>query len=187
MLCEIISKQWNHRVALHKMRCVEKIQTTIVYIYQNRASYNKIFWINAVIEEFFLRGFQEISINALNIKSVDLKDYAKLILTWFENQHNWLIVINNFDDIEIVKDCLSYRELIKHTLITTRNSNAKEISAWELEMILSNFNESIEMLCTLFDMNIEDHRHDSKAQQVVEELRFLSLALNQAESYVQTI
>ena len=185
MLCENISKQWNHRVALYGMGGIGKTQTAIAYVYVNRKNYDKIFWISGATEDSLLSGYMEI---ATGTKCVPVRPdsnpqtIAKFVLAWLREQSNWLVVIDNLDDITVAKNYLPERAPDKHTLITTRNPNAKGIPACGLEVPLPDLQESMEMLCTLSNMDIESNLEE--AENLVKELGYLPLALDQAASYV---
>src|SRR5271155_5126603 len=190
LLCEEIGSEWKHRVALYGMAGVGKTQTAIEYVYANRETYDRIFWITAETEASILSGFQEIAIRtqclaSLSIENPDDKLVAKFVLSWLRQQKNWLIVLDNLDDITIVKDYLPERGPDQHTLISTRNPNADGIPARGLEVPLLEVEESIEMLCHLSKMDLEAHRLSAK--DVVEELQYLPLAIEQAASYVRNI
>jgi hypothetical protein len=66
-------KKYNHRVALYGMGGIGKTQTALEYVYTNRDSYRKIYWITAVDQASLLSGYQKIAIkaglkNLLNLK-----------------------------------------------------------------------------------------------------------------------
>ena len=188
MLSEVVPRQYNHRVALYGMGGVGKTQTAIAYVYANQDKYDRIYWISAASEATLLSGFQEIGSRTgcapANANS-DPKEVATIVRAWLQTQDNWLVVIDNLDQIDIIKDYLPDRGSRKHTLITTRNPDAKGIPARGLEVVIPDVDDSIEMLCTLAEMDLEAHKDE--ARQVVEELGCLPLAIDQAASYVRTV
>ena len=183
MLHDVVPNQWNHRVALYGMGGVGKTQTALAYVYAHMASYKNIFWITATSEASLLSGFQEIAIR-LQCPRVatnsNLETVAKFVLAWLRKLDNWLVVIDNLDSIELLKNYLPDRASRKHTLITTRNPNTQGIPARGLEVALPNLDESIEMLYNLSDLNSQSNRDE--AWEVVEELGRLPLAIAQAAS-----
>jgi len=157
---------------------------------REQTNYDQIYWISAATETTLLSGFQEIALrthclSSVEIDSPDPKLVAKLVLGWLRQQMNWLIVIDNLDDITIADGYLPDRAPNKHTLITTRNPNAIGIPARGLEVPLLDAGESIQMLCLLSEMNVDSH--ENKANEVVEELQHLPLAIEQAASYVRMV
>lgn len=188
MLSDIVPKQWNHRVALHGMGGVGKTQIAIAYVYENRAKYERIYWISAANEASLLSGFQAIATRtqcATSAPDSDPKKVARSVLEWLRHQENWLIVIDNLDHVGLVKGYLPDRAPNKHTLITTRNPNAEGIPAEGLEVPVFHLDESMEMLYTLSNMN--SSFQSEAAEQVAMELGCLPLALEQAASYIRTV
>jgi len=190
ILSEEVQSDWNHRVALYGMGGVGKTQVAIEYVYANRETYDRIYWITAETEASILSGFQEMAVRtqclaSLSIQNPDDKWVAKFVLSWLRQQKNWLIVFDNLDDITIVKHYLPKRGPDQHTLISTRNPNADGIPARGLEVPLLEVEESIQMLCHLSKMDPVAHRISAK--EVVEELQYLPLAIEQAASYVRNV
>lgn len=86
---------------------------------------------------------------------------AQLVLRWLEKQKNWLLILDNLDDIAIVKDYLPERGPEKHTLISTRNPNAEGIRARGLEVPILEEDKSVQMLCSL--SRLERSTHEATA------------------------
>ena len=57
-------KKYNHRIALYGMGGIGKTQTALEYVYTNRDSYERIYWITAVDQASLLSGYQKIAIKA---------------------------------------------------------------------------------------------------------------------------
>src|SRR5271163_1540857 len=51
----------NHRVALYGMGGIGKTQTAIEYVYSNRDTYKRIYWITGVDQASLLSGYQKIA------------------------------------------------------------------------------------------------------------------------------
>jgi DNA transposition AAA+ family ATPase len=114
MLCEEVESEWNHCVALYGMGGVGKTQVAIEYVYANRKNYDRIYWITADTGASILSGFREVAIRtqclaSLSIQNPDDQLVAKLVLAWLRQQKNWLVVLDNLDDITIVKGYLPER------------------------------------------------------------------------------
>jgi hypothetical protein len=95
MLCEVVAKQYNHRVALNGLGGIGKTQTAIAYVYAYRDEYEKIYWINAENEASLLSGFQEIATRThwANWAAIsEPASVAKSVLAWLRQpeQNNWL-------------------------------------------------------------------------------------------------
>src|SRR5215471_8979122 len=77
-------KKYNHRIALYGMGGIGKTQTALEYVYTNRLSYARIYWITAVDQASLLSGYQKIAIKAglkslFNLKPVEI---AEGVLSW---------------------------------------------------------------------------------------------------------
>ena len=73
----------------------------------------------------------------------------------------------------------------KHTLIVTRNAGTGAIPARGLEVPLLGVDDSLELLYTLSELNVNSERDE--AIKIVRELRYLPLAIAQAALYVRQV
>src|SRR5436190_8141500 len=97
-----VPKKYSHRIALYGMGGIGKTQTALEYVYTNKTNYDRIYWITAVDQASLLSGYQKIAKRAgLQIAS-DLSpvEIAEVVLSWLQGQPNWLVVIDNLDDIK---------------------------------------------------------------------------------------
>src|SRR5438552_2597514 len=72
-------KKYNHRIALYGMGGIGKTQTALEYVYANKDSYERIYWITAVDQASLLSGYQKIAIKAglkglLNLQPADIAE-----------------------------------------------------------------------------------------------------------------
>ena len=104
----------------------------------------------------------------LYLQQILTQKVKKLVLRWLRKQGHWLIVIDNLDQIETVKDYLPDRAPNKRTLITTRNPHAMGIPPRGLEVPLLDVEESVEILCVRSDMDVKFN--EDRAKSVAEEL-----------------
>ena len=137
-LLDQVPKQFNHRVALYGMGGIGKTQIALEYVYTNKTNYERIYWITAVNQASLLFGYQKIAkIAGLKLASeVNPVDIAETVLLWLRQKQNWLLIIDNLDNIEIVDGFLPEPGPQKHTIITTRNPNAAGIPAEGIEVPL---------------------------------------------------
>jgi len=70
-------------------------------------------------------------------------------------------VIDNLDQVDIVKEYLPGRAHQKHTVITTRSPDTKGIPARGLEIELPGIDESLQLLYTLAEVDIESQREEA--------------------------
>ena len=187
-LSEVSQNEYNHRVALYGMGGVGKTQTAIAYVYAYRSKYDRTYWISAANEASLLSGFRDIAVRSRCVASVDKLDprnIAARVLAWLRQQENWLVVVDNLDEIDLVEGLLPERAPNRHTLITTRNPNSEGIPARGLEVPLLEVPEGIKMLYALAKLPRETE--PDAAQKIVETLGCLPLAIGQAASYVREV
>jgi len=190
MLCETSSKQWDHRVALYGLGGVGKTQLALRYVYSHRAHYGRVYWISAVSEATLLSGFYEIGERTCCIAITEnmkpSKEVAQSVIRWLDAQENWLLVIDNVDDVNVLHGYLPTRSFGKHTLITTRNRHAEDIPAKGLEVGIFNVNDAVELLLTRAGLCEVGHEPEDKAaREIVEELGYLPLAIEQAAAFLR--
>ena len=94
-LLDQVPKQFSHRIALYGMGGIGKTQIALEYVYANRDSYERIYWIRAVDQASLLSGYQEIAIKAglktlLNLKPMDI---AEGVSSWLSREKvgYWLL------------------------------------------------------------------------------------------------
>ena len=193
-LSESVPKQFNHRVALYGLGGVGKTQLALEYVNTHKDYYAGIYWISGVNQATLLSGFQEIARRTSCIPAAEFNvspsAVAKAVLLWLNQQDNWLLVIDNLDDADVVDGYLPERSLGRHTLLTMRNPNAIEIPAEGLRVGILDLDEAVELLIVRSGLGSVDDRTPeeiAEAMQIVEELGFLPLAIEQASAYIREI
>ena len=189
------------RVALYGMGGIGKTQTALEFIYRSQTSYSRIYWISAVTQESLLDGYQKIGKRANIALAPDSKpiSIAEQVLSWLKRTPNWLLVVDNLDNIDVVSTGnLDEPNIVamllpqsgpgQHTLITTRNPNADHIPAQALEVPLFEKSDSVDLLSALSGISVSPKSEEEKvAQQIAEELGNLPLAISQAGAYIKQI
>jgi DNA transposition AAA+ family ATPase len=66
-------QKYNHRIALYGMGGIGKTQTALEYVYSNRDSYERIYWITAVNQAYLLSGYQKIVVKAALMSLLSLR------------------------------------------------------------------------------------------------------------------
>jgi len=185
-----VPKKYNHRIALYGMGGIGKTQVALEYVYANRDSYDRIYWISAVNQTSLLAGYEKIAKKAglkmpVNLNPVEI---AERVLLWLRQEKHWLLVIDNVDDINVMAQLLPQNGPHQHTLITTRDPNSAGIPAEGIEVPLFDPAESVELLCTLSMIdNITCSSESVQAAQIIKELGYLPLAIEQAAAYVREV
>jgi predicted ATPase len=147
-LFKTTGKKRNHRLALHGLGGVGKTQVALEYAYSRRNEYESVYWITAVNQMTLFSGFQEVAKQAHCVV-----EYAKLkpadvtleVLAWMNRHSNWLLVLDNLDDLSVIDSYLNAVS-IGDILITTRDQHYVEIPAEGLETSSLEIEDAIELL-----------------------------------------
>jgi tetratricopeptide (TPR) repeat protein len=184
-LNEIRSKQYNHRIALFGLGGIGKTQLALEYTYRYKDEYRSIFWISAATSANLLGGYAEVAkTQHCSSRSGSPEDIAKSALNWFGANENWLLIIDNLDDIAVIDGFLPRSKSTGHTLITTRNQNCEGIPAEGFEVMTMTTDESVEFLLTRAKVEVVTPEVQAQAHQIVSELGNLPLAIEHAASYI---
>ena len=192
---------YHGRLALFGLGGIGKTQAALEFTYRYQDFYSRIYWISAVSQESLLDGYGKIAKQAELQIQPDTKpiEIADQVLSWLKQDQNWLIVLDNLDDINILstknlggqnirKTLLLECGPQQHTLITTRNSHADNIPAQAVEVTLFDKLESIDLLASLSNIVVlSDSTEQKYAEQIVEELGYLPLAIVQAAAYIKEV
>jgi hypothetical protein len=176
---------YHHRLALYGLGGIGKSQLALTYAYRNKEAYHAIFWISGRSKESLLSGFKEIGnlVNCANV-GLDQEGIARAVLKWFRGQENWLLVIDNVNDITDIEDFLPSTNCTGHTLITTRDAHYLEIPAEGLEALPMKPEESRTMLLNMLRVSTELSSIRREADMIVEILGHLPSAIEQAVNYI---
>ena len=113
------------------------------------------------------------------------------MLKWLNEQDNWLVVIDNLDDINVIRGLLPNSSPDRHTLITTRNPNAEHIPAEGLQVSVYDVDDAIEFLLTRLGSQVravgETKEGKIECGKIVKELGYLPLAIEQAAAYIREV
>jgi Cdc6-like AAA superfamily ATPase len=121
-LRESQEEHYNHRVAIYGMGGIGKTQTALEYVYSSRDSglYKRIYWLSAKDHGSLLAGYQSVAWNVkLATNGTDSSQAARAVLAWLKQEDEWLIVLDNLDDITVANELLPKTGPRKHLLITT--------------------------------------------------------------------
>jgi len=189
-LYDIAPKSWNHRVALYGLGGVGKTQLALEYVYAHKGEYDRVYWISAVSEATLFSGFQEIAKRTQCVPSITNLNPSEVTITvleWFNTHENWLLVIDNLDQIEVIDGYLPIQSKGRHTLITTRNPYSDHIPAEGLKVGELDLDDAIELLLLRSRVGAAGETSGAKteAAEIVKELACLPLAIEQASAYIR--
>ena len=189
-LCDIVPGAWNHRVALYGLGGVGKTQLALEYVFSHKDDYERIYWISAVSEATLFSGFQDIAERTQcvsGIKNLNVSQVAKKVLEWLNVQDNWLLVIDNLDQIEVIDGYLPDQSPDRHILITTRNPYSDHIPAEGLKVGALEVDDAMKLLLVRSKLGAAGETPEAKAEaaEIVKELGYLALAIEQAAAYIR--
>jgi hypothetical protein len=188
-LVETKQKQFNHRIAIYGLGGVGKTQIAIEYVYRYQSEYNAIFWITAADQAALLSGYEDIAKTTGCVPTINTTPdvVAKGVMSWLRTQETWLLVMDNLDDVSIVEGYLP--EMVKggHTLITTRNPDYIQFPAEGIEIPVLGKDEAVELLRLRSSMHSSEFTPEQtvQASDIVNELGYLALAIEQASAFIR--
>jgi tetratricopeptide (TPR) repeat protein len=100
---------------------IGKTQLAVEYAYQHRQDYQAILWTRADTAEALIAGYGEIA-HLLDLPQKDEQDQSlvvKAVQQWLKRQIGWLLILDNADDLTLVRDLLPPTSS-GHLLLTTR-------------------------------------------------------------------
>lgn len=169
-----------------------KTQVAIEYAYRYSLKHAAILWINASTTEAMSSSLVVIA-NTLQLSKGDRQDHAQIaaaIAHWLNQHHNWLLIVDNVEDIELTKQFLP----VAHNgayLFTTRLSTLGTLaSCIELEPLT--LEESVHLLLRRAGLLAPQASLESLppkelaiARTLATAIGGLPLALDQAGAYVE--
>ena len=199
-LLERLHEQLNraHSVALNQPQAltglggIGKTQTAVEYAYRYRDAYQAVFWVRAASRETLITDFVALA-RLLSLPGQDGQDQMLTVTAvrrWLERQKDWLLILDNADDLQLAKSFLP-TEGTGYILLTTRaqatGTIAESLSVEKLDSI-----EGILLLLRRAKLlspnapldNVSQTMY-AHAQALVKELDGLPLALDQAGAYIE--
>ncbi|MDQ2901972.1 MAG: tetratricopeptide repeat protein [Chloroflexota bacterium] len=178
--------------ALSGLGGIGKTQVAIEYAYRYSLKHSAVLWINASTAEAMISNLMAIA-NALQLSSGHRQDHAKTIAAigyWLNQHHNWLLIVDNVEDIELTKHFLP----IAHNgayLFTTRLPTLGTLASC-VELGPPSLEESVHFLLRragLLSPQASLESLSSKeltiARTLATALDGLPLALDQAGAYIE--
>jgi tetratricopeptide (TPR) repeat protein/DNA-binding XRE family transcriptional regulator len=178
--------------AIHGLGGIGKTQTAVEYAHRHRNDYQAILWVQADTQDALISGF--VSLAALlrlpEKNEQDIQRIVDAVKRWLSEHTQWLLVLDNVEDMRVVKTFLP-TTYSGHILLTTRlqalGGMAQGIMLEQMEphegvLFLLRRATIIGLDETLDHVDAADM---SEATAIVEELGGLPLALDQAGAYIE--
>ncbi len=179
-------------LVLSGMGGMGKTQTALEYAYLYKEDYHTVLWAKADSPEVLNTDFASFAgpLNVPGEREQDQKYAVDAVKRWLEVHTNWLLVLDNVEDLDMVRDYLPPAPR-GHILVTSFKSVAGGI-AFRLEIEKMTPEEGILFLLyrtghlakgDLLDKASEFDRQI--ASKIVEEMDGLPLAIDQAGAYIE--
>jgi hypothetical protein len=164
---------------------IGKTQMAVEYSYRYRDSYQYVFWVESETREEIISGFVAIA-NLLRLPEMDNPDQRLVIVAikrWLETHTDWLLILDNADDLAMVADFLPGTNN-GHALLTTRAQVMGEIAQG---VIIEKMSDDEGALLLLRRAKVANATTVEKtiAKKISEALDGLPLALDQAGAYME--
>jgi tetratricopeptide (TPR) repeat protein len=160
---------------------IGKSQTAVEYAYRHRDDYNAVFWVRAESESSTTSGFLEIA-GMLNLAARDAQESVQAVMRWLASNAGWLLIFDNADEPEKLKPWLP-TDPKGHILITSRAQVFHGLTQpVRLEVLAPEM--ALEFLLKRTEREASDGGEKESAEQLVKELGYLPLALEQAGAFI---
>lgn len=179
------------RVALSGLGGMGKTQTAVEYAHRHADAYRAVFWVRAETRDELSSGFTTLA-QILQLPERDEADRGLVVAAvrrWLEENAGWLLVLDNADDLGLVRDFLPSGEG-GHVLLTTRAQNTMPFAP---RVRLLEMKDEAGALLLLrragilegdADLGIADEADRTVALLLSDEMDGLPLALDQAGAYI---
>jgi NB-ARC domain len=136
---------------------VGKTRIAIQNVTQFENEYESIAWVTASSQKELWAGLESIARQTGSVDPTNLQpsEIANGVVNWLYEKDNWLLVLDNVDDIKVVDGYLPrLRPGGGHVLITTRNPNSINIPAQGLEIGVYEPGEAKQLLTLVLDTQL---------------------------------
>ncbi len=177
------------RVALSGIGGSGKTQTAVEYAYRHLHEYGYVFWASAASFDSLLSGYATLA-GLMKLPEAGGPDAAAAFKRWLRANQNWLLVLDNADDVKMASE-FAPPGRIGHVLLTTqaravggfgRLIEIEQMGTEEGALFLLRRAKYVAEGATLESADIADR---DTAKKIVAQLDGLPLALDQAAAYIE--
>jgi tetratricopeptide (TPR) repeat protein len=180
------------RAALSGLGGIGKSQTAVEYAYRHAGEYDYIFFATAASREALVSSYVTIAslVKLPESTAHDQTLAADAVKRWFSSNQRWLLILDNADDLAIVRELIPSGKS-GHMLLTTRSGALGPI-ARRVEIVEMGTDEGALFLLRRAKHIPEDASLDAAveadqttAKEITTHLDGLPLALDQAAAYIE--
>jgi tetratricopeptide (TPR) repeat protein/transcriptional regulator with XRE-family HTH domain len=171
---------------------IGKTQTAVEYAYHHRDHYRVVLWVRADSRELLVSDFVNIAtlLNLPGKNDEDPKRVVQIARHWLENHTQWLLILDNADDLEMTSEFLPSAGR-GHTILTTRAqavgtiAEAVELEKMDAAMGALFLLRRAKLLPNTATLEQASPAMQAEAKKIAGELDGLPLALDQAGAYIE--
>jgi hypothetical protein len=183
------------RIVLHGLAGAGKTQTGIEYVHYalRQKKYRGYFWINADSKENIAAGLLQIAV-ALGLVERSEQDPQKIydcLIGELGKEDDWLLVFDNLEQVDDLKDMLPLQAGSRHVLITTRYSEGAPALKAEARRLRNLEPDDSKKLFTVLlrayygsPIPPSDHSDEESIESLLNALGHLPLAITQTAAYL---
>lgn len=179
-------------LAISELGGIGKTQIAVEYAYRYQDHYEAIFWVTAASRETLVADFVVLA-HQLELTGRDLEDLYLIVAAvkrWLERHPDWLLILDNADELELLPDFLPVGGS-GSILLTTRaqvtgsiapSISVEQMNEEESSVLLLRRAKVLPATSALTQATTEVR---AQAADIVTELDGLPLALDQAGAYIE--
>ena len=179
------------RVALSALGGLGKTQIAVEYAYRYRDCYKHVLWSRAESRDSLESHFLTLA-TLLKLPEKDEMDLHLIVAAlrrWLENNNDWLLILDNADDLALAREFIP-RNANGHVLLTTRayatgqipGVEIQEMEQGEAALFLLRRTKAITRVAQL---NAATDQDRTLAEEISKLLDALPLALDQAGAFIE--
>ncbi len=182
----------NQPISISGLGGVGKTQLALEYAYQSyQAVYKAVFWVDAATKEMLQSGYKDLA-DLLELPS-DPDKCIQAVKVWLEGHTNWLLILDNADDLPLVRSFLPIKRS-GHIVVTTRSQVISTLGTKTAHIEIQEMEPIEGLLFLLRRVGIAQDKASiatvaadvrKAASQLVQLLGGHPLALDQAGAYVE--
>jgi tetratricopeptide (TPR) repeat protein len=184
------SATFSQSYALSGLGGIGKTQTVIEYAYRYANEYSATLWINAETTESIASSLIAIADLLKLPEKQEQNRIVAAIMQWLTNHSQWLLIFDNVEDPELVKDVLP---ATRHgSLLFTSRKQALGLAAKTLNLEQMTVEEGTyfllrraKLLTSMASLDCLASTDLALAQEIVSIMNGLPLALDQASAYIE--
>jgi len=177
----------SHSCALCGLGGIGKTQIAVEYAYRHSQEYSAVFWLRAESSESLISSYIALA-DLLNFPQREMGEQNEIVtaaIQWLNKHNNWLLIIDNVEDVELVKPLLPVAR--KGSLLFTTQLSTLGALAENISLKPMTHTEGTRFLLRRIRSASSDHSHNEyeEANRLATVLGGLPLALDQAGAYIE--